>query len=340
MEETKNLEQLFSQFYNEDLDEIYALKGDGSDRKIYRLKNKQRTVIGIAGNNRAENEAFLSFSRHFYQSGLRVPEIYIARPDAGIYLEEDLGDHTLFEWAGKIRQNEGFSATIISMYKKVLAQLPHFQFRAGKGIDYSKCYQHHEFGWASMIWDVHYFKHRFLDVFYKNPIDVAELERDFTGLIEYLISENMEYFLYRDFQSRNVMVRDNEPHFIDYQSGRKGALQYDLASLLYDAKANIPQSIREELVDYYLSQAAQFKTIDLKKFQAYFYGFVYIRIMQALGAYGYLGITKGKKRFLKSVPFAMRNLEILAEKDTIMKRFPVLNTIFNNLINDEALRDF
>lgn len=340
MEATEKLVKLFEKCYSGESATVKSLKGDGSERKIYRLVNEKRSVIGIIGNNPAENKAFLSFSRHFRNSGLRVPEIYAEDLANGVYLEEDLGDDTLFLWMGKIREQEGFSRRLIDMYKKVLKQLPHFQIRAGAGIDYSLCYQHHEFGWASMVWDVHYFKHRFLEVFYKPEYDINELERDFIALIEYLITERKDFFLYRDFQSRNVMIRDNEPHFIDYQSGRKGALQYDLASLLYDAKANIPEPVREELVEYYLDELSRHISVDREKFKEYFYGFVYIRIMQAFGAYGYLGVTKGKPRFLKSIPFAIQNLEVLAQKNTIIDKLPTLQEIYHNLTLDQELRKF
>lgn len=340
MDALKKLIELYEKTYHESVDEISPLKGDGSERKIYRMKNSRRSVIGIIGNNMPENRAFLSFSRHFFQSGLRVPEIYAADLDNHVYLEEDLGDFTLFEWMGLIQEREGFSDQIVRMYEKSLAQLPHFQIRAGKGIDYSVCYQHREFGWASMVWDVQYFKHRFLEVFYKKPVDMLLLEREFTGLIEYLITEEKDYFLYRDFQSRNIMIKNDEPYFIDYQSGRKGALQYDVASLLYDAKANIAEEIREHLLDFYIQELQKFKSVNVEQFKAYFYGFVYLRIMQACGAYGYLGITKQKRHFLKSVPYAMKNFEILAEKDTIIRNFPILDGIFRDLAHDESLRNF
>ncbi len=340
MDALKNLAALYEKTFHEPADEIIALRGDGSERKIYRMKNPKRSVIGIIGNNMPENRAFLSFSRHFFQAGLRVPEIYAEDLDHQVYLEEDLGDFTLFEWMGAIRAREGFTEPIIRMYEKSLAQLPHFQIRAGQGIDYSFCYQHREFGWASMVWDVQYFKHRFLEVFYKKPVDMLLLEREFTGLIEYLITEEKDYFLYRDFQSRNIMIKNDEPHFIDYQSGRKGALQYDVASLLYDAKANIPEAVREHLLDFYIQELQKFKTIDVKQFKEYFYGFVYMRIMQACGAYGFLGITKQKRHFLKSVPFAMENFEILAGKDTIIRNFPILDAIFRDLAQDKSLREF
>lgn len=336
----KQFELLFHKKYGEQIDEIQSLKGDGSDRKIYRLKNHRRSVIGIIGQNYGENAAFLSFSRHFRKFGLPVPEIYIDELANGIYLEEDLGDTTLIDWISLIRPQEGFSERIISMYQKTIAQLPHFQIRAGQSIDFSFCYQHIEFGHESMMWDLHYFKHRFLEVFYKKPIDEKKLERDFQRLIEHLTEEKRFYFLYRDFQSRNVMIRDDTPHFIDYQSGRRGALQYDLACILYDAKANIPQKIREELVEFYLNEVQAIQQVERNRFKSYFYGFVFIRIMQAFGAYGYLSQVKGKKGFLKSVPFAIKNLEVLLQKDTILNEMPTLREIFQNLILDKSLQSF
>ncbi|MCI0514683.1 phosphotransferase [candidate division KSB1 bacterium] len=340
MEALTHLQALFETTYHEPISEMLPLKGDGSERKIYRLKNPQRSVIGIIGNSPAENKAFVAFTRHFFDCGLRVPQIYAEDLARGVYLEEDLGDATLFEWMGQIRAQEGFSHRIIAMYQKVLSQLPHFQIRAGAGLDYSLCYQHREFGWASMVWDVHYFKHRFLDVFYQRPLDVGELEKDFIKLIEFLVSDAPVYFLYRDFQSRNIMIRDHEPHFIDYQSGRKGALQYDVASLLYDAKANIPEPVREHLVAHYLQELRSFLPVDEVTFKQYYYGFVLIRVMQACGAYGYLGVARGKAQFLKSIPFAIRNLELLLTKDTILNSLPTLKEVFTNLTQDEKLRHF
>lgn len=340
MDKINELVKLFQLTFDENTGHIVPLKGDGSERRIIRLSNARRSVIGIIGNNPDENKAFVSFSRHFHNAGLRVPEIYAENLAEGIYLEEDLGDETLFKWMTGQREKNGLSDEIILMYRKALRQLPNFQIRAGRDIDYSLCYQHHEFGWASMVWDVHYFKHRFLEVFYKKSFDVGELEKDFIALIEYLISADRNYFLYRDFQSRNIMLRNGELYFVDYQSGRKGALQYDVASLLYDAKANLPESVRVGLLDYYLEQVEQFKPIDRKKFVEYFYGYVLIRIMQACGAYGYLGIVKGKKRFLKSIPFAIGNMEMLLEKDgIILQDLKTLRDIFSNLVLDQSLKE-
>ncbi len=333
------LAELYQKKFGHQPDSIIALKSDGSDRKIYRVSSGVHTVIGILGSDHQENAAFLEFSKHFRKFDLRVPEIYIENLNAGAYLEEDLGDETLFNWMMGIRERHGFNDTIKNMYRQVVEYLPNFQVKAGLSIDYSYCYQHHEFGVDSMNWDLHYFKHRFLNYFYKKKIDHTNLEKDFNKLIKFLLQEDRKYFLYRDFQSRNVMIKDNIPHFIDYQSGRKGALQYDLASLLYDAKANLPEQFREELVEVYLNKVAKMIKINPKRFKKYYYGFVLVRMMQAFGAYGYLSAVKGKTHFFKSVPFAINNVEILLNKNLeILNHLPMLKEIFHNLIEDNSLR--
>ena len=335
------LAELYQKKYGRKPNEIKSLRSDGSERKIYRVIVGKHTVIGIVGVDYHENAAFLEFSKHFRKFGLRVPEIYIEDPDAGAYLEEDFGDVILFDWMMKIREQHGFNDAIKEMYKAVVEYLPRFQIEAGKTIDYSYCYQHQEFGIDSMHWDLHYFKRQFLNYFYKKKINHTELEKDFNRLIKFLLHEPLKYFLYRDFQSRNVMIKDGLPHFIDYQSGRKGALQYDLASLLYDAKANLPEDFREEMIEVYLKKARQMTRVNPRRFRKYFYGFVLIRIMQAFGAYGYLSAVKGKTHFFKSVPFAIKNLETLLNKNIdILNQLPTLREIFTNLITDQYLREF
>lgn len=335
------LAELFLKKFGRPADSIIALRSDGSDRKIYRVVAGDLTVIGILGVDIQESAAFLEFSRHFKKHNLRVPEIYIENSDGSAYLEEDFGDDTLFSWMCQIREHHGFTDDIKNMYRQVVEYLPRFQIEAGRSIDYSYCYQHQEFGLDSMHWDLHYFKRHFINYFYKKKVNHTDLDKDFNRLIKFLLQEDRKYFLYRDFQSRNVMIKDGLPHFIDYQSGRKGALQYDLASLLYDAKANLPEEFREEMIDGYLQQASQLTRINPKRFRKYFYGFVLIRVMQAFGAYGYLSAVKGKTHFFKSVPFAIKNLEILLNKKVeILDQLPMLREIFSNLVYDQSLREF
>ncbi len=334
----ERLKHIFKNTYGRDADKIVPLKGDGSDRKIYRIFSGSETVIGIIGNDYDENVAFVEFTNHFRREGLRVPEIYAMDLKKGVYLEEDLGDYTLFEWMKKIRDKDGFNDKIKKMYRQVIEYLPNFQIKAGAGIDYTRCYQHVIFGKHSMNWDLHYFKNRFLEVFYKGEIEHDQIEHDFNTLIDFLLEEDRKYFLYRDFQSRNVMIQNDLTYYIDYQSGRKGALQYDVASLLWDAKADLPQDFREEMIAAYLEKVNEFEPVDEKRFMRYFYGFVLIRMMQAFGAYGYLTVVKKKKHFFKSVPFALRNLQILLDKNLeIFDKIPTLRRIYEKLVVDEEL---
>ena len=336
---TKELEQLYQQTFNEPTDKIEKLKGDGSDRTIYRLFNSNQTVIGVHGKNPKENEAFIHLTNHFHNSNLQVPKILAQDLDNGIYLEQDLGDETLFSWMNKQGDmlSEDMPDDVRSMYKKVLSYLPIFQIKSGKEVDFAICYQHIEFGRESMMWDLHYFKQNSLNVFYKQQIDNWQLEKDFQKLVNYLLLAPHKYFLYRDFQSRNIMIKDNSPHFIDYQSGRRGALQYDLASLLYDAKANLPQKFREELLQTYLQETKKHENISEEIFMKYFYEFALIRILQALGAYGFLGIVKDKPHFLKSIPFALKNLQIILDKKTQLDELPTLRKILTELSQDKKL---
>ena len=239
------------------------------------------------------------------------------------YLQEDLGNTTLFDFINTTRENEGFSSEIVNEYKKVLRELPRIQLVAGKDIDYSVCYPREAFDKQSMMWDLNYFKYYFLKLA-KIPFDEQALEDDFQAFSNYLLAVDNNAFLYRDFQSRNVMLKDGKVYFIDYQGGRKGALQYDLASLLYDAKANIPEAEREELLEFYLEELSKYKLIDREKFKSLFGGYVLIRIMQAMGAYGFRGFYEKKEHFLKSIPFALKNLETLLAKNTIQVKLPEL----------------
>jgi len=235
----------------------------------------------------------------------------------GIYLLQDLGNETLFSFLTEKRQSrEEFPSEATEIYKSVLRKLPGFQVKAAGKIDYSKCYPRPAFDRQSMMWDLNYFKYYFLKLA-KIPFDEQLLEEDFIRFTDFLLEAESRFFLYRDFQSRNVMVVDGKPWFIDYQGGRRGALQYDVASLLTDAKADIPMAVRRELLYYYLDCLEKIYPVDREKFLHYYYGFALIRILQALGAYGFRGYYENKPHFLQSIPFAMRNLRYLRENGKI-----------------------
>lgn len=312
------------------------LPSSGSYRQYYRIKNEDKSFLAAFNPDEKENKAFISFSRHFFSKGLRVPEILAADEKQKNYILQDLGDITLFSWLSELRAEKGFSDEIISTYKKVIIQLPRFQIAASNDLDYSVCYPRAMFDKQSMLWDLSYFKYYFLKLS-QIYFDEQKLEDDFQILTEYLLEADCNYFLYRDFQSRNVMLVNSEPYFIDYQGGRKGALQYDIASLLYDAKADIPQETRTMLLDFYMNMVSEYIKTDRKKFSEFYYGYVLIRIMQALGAYGFRGFYEKKEHFLQSIPYALVNLKWLLENTLLPVKIPTLLKLLEDLTVSEKL---
>ena len=330
---------LFESTFGDRPSEIAPLKADGSDRKLFRISTAKRSVIGVENPDRAENVAFLEFSRHFRKCGLRVPEIYAEDLDSNLYLEEDLGDLTLFELLQQARgDSHDFPAEVLSHYEKVVRVLPEFQITAGESLNYEVCYPRQSFDRQSMLWDLNYFKYYFLRLA-GIPFNEQQLEDDFDRLTGFLLQTERDFFLYRDFQSRNIMVRDKGPYFIDYQGGRRGALQYDIASLLFDAKANLPFDVRDRLLQKYLDSLSEYVKIDRNEFQKYYYGYVLIRIMQAMGAYGFRGFYERKSHFLQSVPFALRNLEHVLRKAQLPVKLTCLVNTLQALVRSTRLRE-
>src|SRR5712692_7792318 len=333
------LNKLFEQRFHAPPQRIQPLQGElgGSGRKIIRLANENVTAIGILYGVREENVAFLEFSRHFRRHGLPVPEIYAEDLSHGAYLEEDLGDTTLFEFLSKNRVGENIAPQAVEAYRKVVAVLPRFQIEAGRDLNYKVCYPCASFDHQSIAWDLNYFKYYFLRLA-GIPFNEQELEDDFGRLIKFLLSAGRDYFLYRDFQSRNVMLRDGQPFFLDYQGGRKGALQYDIASLLYDAKADLPPELRQQLLDHYIDRLADFVEVEREVFMQHYYAYVYIRIMQALGAYGFRGFYERKAHFLQSVPYALKNLRWLLHHIKLPIALPTLTGAFHGMLASEKLQ--
>src|SRR5436309_473071 len=306
------LKQLFEQHFHAPPESILPLQGElgGSGRKIIRLVNKKHRAIGILYGIREENAAFLEFSKHFRRHGLPVPEIYAEDLDHVAYLKEVIGDTTLFEFLSKNRAGESIAPQVVEAYRKVVAALPRFQVEASRDLNYKVCYPNPSFDRQSIAWDLNYFKYYFLRLA-GIPFNEQALEDDFGRLTEFLLSAPRDYFPHRDFQTRNNLLRNGDPFFVDYQGGRKGALQYDIASLLYDAKADLPPDLRQQLLDHYLDRLSSFIQLDREGFLRCYYAFVYIRIMQALGAYGFRGFFERRAHFLQSVPYALKNLRWL-----------------------------
>jgi aminoglycoside/choline kinase family phosphotransferase len=333
------LKRLFEQHFHSPPERVLPLQGQlgGSGRVIVRLVGAERNAIGIVYSVREENVAFLEFSRHFRRHGLPVPEIYAEDLNQGAYIEEDLGDTTLFESLSDNRSGDTIAPKVVEAYRKVIAVLPRFQVEAGRDLNYKVCYPRASFDRQSIAWDLNYFKYYFLRLA-GIPFNEQALEVDFTRLTKFLLGADHDYFLYRDFQSRNIMVRDGLPWFLDYQGGRKGALQYDIASLLYDGKADLPPDLRQQLLDHYLDCLAGFIKLKRDAFMEHYYAFVYVRILQALGAYGFRGFYERKAHFLQSVPYALKNLRWLAEHVKLPIALPALLDALERMSSSEKLQ--
>jgi aminoglycoside/choline kinase family phosphotransferase len=332
------LKRLFEEHFRLPVENVQPLQGElgGSGRKIIRLKSGGTSAVGILYGVREENKAFLEFSRHFRRHGLPVPEIYAEDLAQGAYLEEDLGDTTLFDFLSQGRTGESISRDVVEAYRKTAAALPRFQVEAAGDLNYSFCYPRASFDRQSITWDLNYFKYYFLRLA-AIPHNEQALEDDFNCLADFLLEASNDYFLYRDFQSRNVMLPSGEPFFVDYQGGRKGALQYDIASLLYDAKADLPPALRQLLLDHYLDALGGYITLDREAFMRHYYAFVYVRILQALGAYGFRGFYERKAHFLQSVPYALKNLRWLLHNVTLPIELPTLMGAFQSMLASEKL---
>ncbi len=331
------LAELYEAWAGEKPELVLPLAPSGSERVYYRLQSKSRSAIGAYNPDEQENKAFIAFSRHFLSKGLPVPEIYAEHTDRRLYLQEDLGSTTLYSYL--LQKGEYFPDYLVRIYKKVVEQLVRLQVEGGRGLDYSLCHPRETFDKQSMLWDCHYFKYYFLKIT-GQPFDEQALEDDFNRLADYLLQTDTSHFMVRDFQTRNIMIKKGEPYFIDYQGGRRGALQYDLASLLYQAKANIPEDIRRELLDHYLDQAQQLLPLDREVFIQYYYGYVLIRQIQVLGAYGFRGLYERKEHFLQSIPFALRNVKWLLDHAKPPTPMPELESALRGVIDGKQYEPF
>jgi aminoglycoside/choline kinase family phosphotransferase len=265
-----------------------------------------------------------------------VPEIYGEDSSRDAYIEEDLGDTTLFEFLTKNRDGDSIAPQVLEAYRNAVAVLPRFQIEAGRDLDYSVCYPRDSFDRQSIAWDLNYFKYYFLRLAGVSFNEQA-LEDDFARLTDFLLSAGRDYFLYRDFQSRNIMLRDGRPFFVDYQGGRRGALHYDIASILYDAKADLPPAVRQQLLDHYLDNLTKYSDLTRDAFMHHFYPYVYVRMMQAMGAYGYRGFFERKSHFLQSVPYALKNLRWLLHNVELPIKVPALLGAFKSMLASEKL---
>ncbi len=312
MTPTDILRQLYLLYIGHEPESIEAFPSSGSNRRYFRLAG-QPTLIGVRGESAEENRAFIYLADHFRKQGLPVPQVYAHSDDFLYYLQEDLGDTLLFDKLGtKSREGEA-SAELCQLLRQVIRLLPVLQCKGAEGLDFSQCYPQPAFNRRSVLWDLNYFKYCFLKA---TGIDFQEdrLEDDFQAMADVLLEEGTPTFMYRDFQSRNVMLRGDAPWFIDFQGGRRGPVYYDVASFLWQAKANFPDDLRQELVHEYINALRAFRPVDEADFKARLRHFVLFRTLQVLGTYGFRGYFERKPHFLQSVPFALANLRHLLQE--------------------------
>jgi aminoglycoside/choline kinase family phosphotransferase len=330
---------LYQTWKGEEPEQVEVLPQSGSDRRYFRLYNRNReSVIATCGANVAENETFIYFTDHFREKGLNVPLIHAVSDDKTMYLQEDLGDVSLLN----VLEEQGYTEEVYALFRESLHQLARMQVAGDEGLDYSRCLTNQEFGKQAIMADLLYFKYYFLDALRK-PYDKQKLIDDFEALSNYLTHTEYKYFMVRDFQSRNIMVKDGKSvHFIDYQGGMKGAPQYDVASAIWQARANLPDEWKSRLLDDYVASFESMigASIDREIFASQYNGYVLIRLLQVLGAYGFRGMFERKSQFLTSIPLALQNLKWFVDNNSLGISLSEFKKVLAICIEDDIIQRF
>ncbi|MGB5008447.1 MAG: RNase adapter RapZ, partial [Ferruginibacter sp.] len=334
----EKIKELFTSFSKSGITAIDTLPQSGSERHYYRIHAAGKTYIATYGANLKENETFIYFSTHFKQKNLPVPAIFCINPEKNIYIQEDLGDTSLLNRL----EEQGFTEGVYTLYKKSLQQLAGLQVTGHKGLDYNQCLTNTSFGKQAIMADLLYFKYYFLDALHQ-PYDKQKLIDDFEALSNYLSHTEYTYFMFRDFQSRNIMVKaDDSIYFIDYQGGMRGAPQYDVASLLWQAKANLPDDWKQRLLEDYMDafEKVLSRSINKDSFRSQYNGYILIRLLQVLGAYGFRGLFERKAHFLTSIPQALKNLKWFTDNQNIGITLPEFKKVLDICISEAVIQQF
>jgi len=334
---TEDIKQLFKTIKNEEPNRVEKLQQSGSDRVYYRIYSGQQTFIATHNLNIKESNTFIYFSRHFKQQGLPVPEILAVNNDSTLYIQEDLGTESLLNNL----EAHGHGDYSYALFKKSLQQLANLQIKGHQGLDYTKCLTAKEFGKQAILSDLLYFKYYFLDTL-RLPYDKQAILDDFDALSTYLTRTEYKYFMFRDFQSRNIIVRDGEVYFIDYQGGMQGALQYDVASLLWQAKAELSDEWKNSLLEYYMNEIDTLleSPVDRNIFIGQYNGYVLIRLLQVMGAYGFRGLFERKAHFLSSIPLALKNLQWFVNNKRVGIVTPEFDRVLKIVTAEDIIQRF
>lgn len=333
----EKIESLFKSFSEEKIISIDKLPQSGSDRKYFRIFCEQRNYIATDNINVKENKTFIAFTNHFRKLHLPVPFVYAVSEDGKTYIQEDLGEKSLLN----VLEEKGYCEEVKNLFKKSLKALAKLQIEGDKGLDYSQCITAQEFGKNAILSDLLYFKYYFLDTL-GLPYEKQKLLDEFEALGSFLNQTRFKYFMFRDFQSRNIIVNNGEVYFIDYQGGMKGALQYDVASLLWQAKANLSDEWKIELNNYYMDQVDKLLSVKIYRdlFLNQYKGYVLIRLLQVLGAYGFRGLFERKAHFLTSIPLALNNLKYFVRNRNIGLELPEFEKILSIICSEEIINRF
>lgn len=323
------LDQLYTSFYGLSPESITPLSASASNRRYFRMASSAGKCIGACGTDRQENEAFAAISRHLRSRDIPVPEILAVSADGMSYLQEDLGDEVLFDRLVKARRTGEGLAEVEDLLCRTMSLLPKIQFEGARGFDFSVCYPQPSFDRRMVMFDLNYFKYCFLKA---TGLEFNEmtLQDDFESLADDLLSDSMETFMYRDFNARNVMVRDGHPWFIDFQGGRKGPIFYDVASFVFHARAGYSPELRERMTETYLLALEQYMPVDRETFMRKLRLFVLFRLLQVLGAYGFRGWTENKAAFVTGIPAALEELSTLL--DEVSDAYPYLADTLRRMV--------
>lgn len=338
----EKIAQLYFEYKGFPAEKIEQLAGAGSNRCYYRCYDKQgETLIAVEGTSVEENESFIYLASHFNAFHLSMPAVLAVSSDRLCYLQTDLGSVSLFDALKEGRNNGGkYNESEIALLENTIKQLPLIQVKGAENLDWNRCYPQPEFDKENVMFDLNYFKYCFLKL---TNIDFNEfkLQYEFYSLADHLTQLTGNYFMYRDFQARNVMLtQGSEPCFIDFQGGRKGPFYYDLASFLWQASAQYNDELRAHLIEVYYQELKKWVAVgSLEKFKSNLNLFVLFRTLQVLGAYGFRGYIEEKSYFVRSIPFAINNLKALLQNKDLFKPYTYLKEILENLVSLPQFED-
>ena len=333
----KHIEHLFNTFQGSPWDSMEKIPQSGGDRIYFRIHQGKQTWMATYNLNIKENQTFIYFAQHFHEKGMPVPKVLAVNQDQTVYLQEDVGTTSLLD----VLELEGKTEAVYVLFQKSLTALAKLQIQGAKGLDYNHCLTSKSFGKHSILTDLLYYKYYFLDTL-QYPYDKQALIDELELLSEQLAQNHFDNFMFRDFQSRNIMVKEGEVFFIDFQGGMQGGLPYDVASLLWQAKAELSNEWKEKLLLHYINELQKLlpKPLDVNEFKKQYHGFVLLRLLQVLGAYGFRGLFERKAHFLTSIPLGLNNLKNFLQVYSLAKDTPVFASILNWMVSEKVIQRF